>query len=103
MHPDCQSALKPVFHNLGIPVPIPPAKSDIENEKTYESSVSIAESSADEMYVADVDVKKPHVLSQLEFNDFVRDLALSKEKVVTEVKTTAMESTSRGYQRFIIS
>ena len=60
MYPDCQSALKPVLHDLQIPVPIPAANSDIENKETYESSVSSVESSADEMYVADID-EKSHI------------------------------------------
>ena len=59
------SDLKPVLHNLGIPVPTPPAKSGIENKGTCKSSVSFAASSTNEMYVADVDEKKPHLLSQL--------------------------------------
>ena len=65
MYPDCHSALKPVPRDLGIPVPISPAKSIIENEESYQSSVSSAKSSADEMYVADVNEKKPHLLNQL--------------------------------------
>ena len=52
----------PILHNLVIPVPIPPAKSDIGNEETYESSESSAESSVEELYVADVDEKKSHLL-----------------------------------------
>ena len=54
-------------------MPIPPAKSDIKN-------ISSAESSADEMYVADVDEKKPHLLRQLELNNTEQDLSLFKEK-----------------------
>ena len=79
---NCQSALKPVFHNLGIslPVPIPPAKSDIENEGAKKTNVSSAESSADKMYVADVDEKKLHLFSHLKLNGLVRDLSLTKEK-----------------------
>ena len=63
MYPDCQSALKPVSHDLGIPAPVPPPKSDIENAETYESSVSSAESSANEMYLTDVGKKMPHLLN----------------------------------------
>ena len=61
-------------------MPIPPAKCDTKIEETYKSSVSSAESSADKMYLADVDEKMPHLLSQLKLNDLVRDLSLSKEK-----------------------
>ena len=58
MYPYCHSALEQVSYNLGIPVTIPPAKSDIKNEKTYKSTVSSAESSAIEIHVADVDEQK---------------------------------------------
>ena len=57
--------LKPVLLNLGIPVPIPPAKSGIENKGTCKSNISFAASSTNKMYVAGVDEKKPHLLSQL--------------------------------------
>ena len=56
---DCQSALKPVSHDLGY-CAIPPAKSDIENEETYKSNVSSAESSADDMHVGDIN-EKSHI------------------------------------------
>ena len=52
---DYQSAFRPVPHGLKIPVLISPVKSDIENEETCESRVRSAESSAKEMYVANVD------------------------------------------------
>ena len=51
MYPDCQLNLKPFPHDLGIPEPIPPSKSD----KTYESCLSFAEGKADEMYVVNVE------------------------------------------------
>ena len=44
VYSDYQSALKSVSHGIVIPVAIPPAKRDIENEKTYESSASYVES-----------------------------------------------------------
>ena len=80
VYPDSRSALKPVPHCLWIPVPIPSAKSDVENEETYESCFSSTESSTDKMYVAYVDEKKPHLLSQLELNDLVRDYPCPKKK-----------------------
>ena len=57
VYPDCQSALKPISHELRMPEPISPAKRDIENQESYKSSVSSAVSSTDEIYVADVDNK----------------------------------------------
>ena len=68
---------------------ISPSKSDMENEETYESRVSSAESSTDKMYAANIDEKKAHLLGQLELNDLVRDLFLPKEK--TELLSSRLQ------------
>ena len=97
VYPDYKSALKPVSHDLGISVPILSAKSNIENKEIYKSCINSAESSTDEMCVAYVDEKKPHLLSQLELNDQVQHLSLSKAKAKLLSSRQPLESASRGF------
>ena len=77
-YPDCPSAIRPVLHGDGLPVPTPPtdppntdasSSDDSESEETnvYEPNPT-GESSSD-----------PHLISQADLNDLVRDLYLSKE------------------------
>ena len=80
MYPDCQSALKPVVHDTDYPVPIPPSSDAMNNE---ESDTEDNDSDAGVMeytYDPDSDIKKPHLISQAELDDLVRDLSLLKEK-----------------------
>lgn len=80
VYPDCESALKPVPHDVENPVPIPPASG---------SAVATDESDPDEEddvdwqdVVTDTEEEHghPHLLNQSDLDDLVRDLSLSKEK-----------------------
>ena len=80
VYPDCQSALKPVVHDTDYPVPIPHSSDGINNE---ESNTEDNDSDAGVMeytYDPDSGIKKPHLISQAELDDLVRNLPLSKEK-----------------------
>lgn len=71
-YPNMQSALRPVPHGPGIPVPVPPHNFD----DLPEPSESESEQLDDEFQVEDCG---PQQFSQEELNDLVRDLGLSKE------------------------
>ena len=80
-YPHCESALKPVKHSDEIPVPLPPAiwecdecESDIDK-----SAVAVGHASQHDTDFEFED-KSPHLITQKELNDFIRDLIFSKEK-----------------------
>lgn len=82
-YPNIPSALRPVPHGEGLPVPEPPKEfsidSDEEEGKPTFGSPDYEESS-DDQYVCDGASSTPHILTQEELNDLVRDLDLSKSK-----------------------
>lgn len=78
VYPDCESALRPVPHSLNIPVPVPPAVGDIESQ-TSSDDIDLPDSDVYTPLESDV-LKQPHLINQLELNDLIRDLQLSKEK-----------------------
>jgi hypothetical protein len=81
VYPDCRSALKPVLHGSDYPVPIPPSSDAIDNEESDTVDNNDSDTGAMEYTCdPDSDIKKPHLISQAELDDLVRDLTLSKEK-----------------------
>lgn len=74
-YPDLPSARRPVSHSEGLPVPIAPETINFsdDEESTYAESI-------DDDYEASQTSSRPHVLSQGELNDLVRDLQLSKQQ-----------------------
>ena len=78
VYPDCESALKPVPHDEENPVPFPPAAGAAETDSSDENTeddVTVYES-----YDEDFEEGRPHLISQGDLDDLVRDLSLSKEK-----------------------
>jgi hypothetical protein len=79
IYPDCESALKPVPHDAENTVPVPPAycasESDSSSDVGDEDDVA-----ADACYEPESEQGKPHLLSQSDLDDLVRDLSLPKEK-----------------------
>jgi hypothetical protein len=80
VNPDCQSALKPVVHDTDYPVPIPPSSVAMNNKESDTEDNANEAGVMEYMYDPDSDIKKPHLISQVELDDLVRDLSLSKEK-----------------------
>jgi hypothetical protein len=83
-YPNIPSALRPVPHGEGLPVPDPPKEfsidsSDDEGGETPSCSPQ-ASTSYDEPFVCHGGSSAPHLLTQEELNDLVRDLELSKAK-----------------------
>lgn len=76
VYPDCKSAIKPVPHDMEMPIPVPPSTSEItENDSSPEEEGN----NDDEMYVDDSKEKEIKLINQERLNDLVRDLSLSKE------------------------
>jgi hypothetical protein len=76
-YPNCESAMKPVPHDETNPPPVSPAT--ITDSSSSEDSASDIQTGKDGIYVPDANIS-PHLLSQAELNDLVRDLELPKEK-----------------------
>lgn len=73
VYPNLDSAIRPVPHGPGLPIPSPPTSMD-----TYEVSepeVSHESSESDSEYGTD----NPKPLTQSELNNLVKDLGLSKD------------------------
>ena len=90
VYPDCSSASRPLDHAFqGILIPIPPSFLDINAEINDGSNASpqyavLLESSASDT-TENIDKhftlsKTPHLLDQIDLNDLVKDLGLTKEK-----------------------
>ncbi|XP_076814257.1 uncharacterized protein LOC143460567 [Clavelina lepadiformis] len=74
-YPDVPSAMKPVPHGPGIPVPEPPG--EISEMECCSSAASKA--SEQDTWDAEQSTSQPKPLTQLELNDLTRDLNLTKE------------------------
>ena len=85
MYPNIPSALRPVPHGEGISVPEPPKQFDIDSDEEDEgesTSGSPEPPVSAEPHVSHgmSSAPQPHILTQNELNDLVRDLQLSKSK-----------------------
>ena len=80
VYPDCDSALKPVPHDVENPVPVPPSDIDIQTDDDEDNDDDRVDDAGDELYAVESEDKLPHLITQEELNDLVRDLSLSKEK-----------------------
>ncbi|GBM45911.1 hypothetical protein AVEN_211973-1 [Araneus ventricosus] len=82
-HPNIPSAVRPVPHNESLPIPEPPKtytlqpETDLENFKPQPGPST---STNDEESPADLVHRQPHLVTQPELNDLVRDLELPKSK-----------------------
>ena len=72
-YPDCPSAIRPVRHDITMPVPL-------RNEDPLLSDSSQEEIQDDVEYLPSTFETGPKQFSQGELNDLIRDLSLSKEK-----------------------
>lgn len=84
VYPNCSSAVKPISHGDNCPVPISPNKpvSIIEDLEELEDWLERDDDINDDKvghpdYVSETE---PHLLTQTELNELVRDLELTKEK-----------------------
>ena len=76
-YPDVPSAIKPVPHGPGIPVPVPEPTGEISEMECSLSTES--EESEQDTWNAGQSTHEPKPLTQLQLNDLTRDLNLTKE------------------------
>ena len=87
-YPNLDSARRPVKHDFCLPVPVPPDTYTLRSVSSDEEPAAcedVAQSSSaqsDPNYAPVPDINEPHVISQEELNDLIRDLDLPKSKAL---------------------
>ena len=77
LYPNLPSAIRPVPRSAGLPVPItPPCFPKLKGESSENSENSSCDS--DDTFQLSQEATKPHLISQEDLNDLVRDLNLTK-------------------------
>ena len=76
VYPDILSAIKPVPHSPGVPVPSPPEKGELEEDM---EGVKVEDTDISVTYEPTSNMTLPRLLIQSQLNDLTRDLGLSKE------------------------
>ena len=79
-YPVCRSAIKPVPHDLDLPVPQPPTEK--EDTLSVDEGASTSTENGQELIESDLSFQhesSPLLINQERLNDLVRDLYLSKE------------------------
>jgi hypothetical protein len=83
-YPDCDSAMKPVLHSESLPVPVVPEEFHIEESDADSSDSQDEGACAMEGIESDREswecAAEPHLITESDLNDLVRDLQLSKER-----------------------
>jgi hypothetical protein len=81
-YPNTSSALRPFPHDNSMPVPKPPESytldSDSESEET--SPKDTGPSTTAHTDISTLDTSEPHLVTQAELSDLIRDLDVSKTK-----------------------
>ena len=78
-YPIVQSAMKPVNHSDGIPVPQPP-QGELHTSSESESDIPVGDRNDNEFVLHLKSSGNPHLLSEVDLNNLVRDLHLSKSQ-----------------------
>jgi len=78
IYPDLPSAIRPVAHSDELPVPTTPGVEALEAEESDSIGQSSTHSDADPVFEGPS--SQPHLITQPELNDLIRDLGLSKDK-----------------------
>ena len=78
-YPNLPSAMRPVPHSEDLPIPHPPTHLTLEDESEYEAATEVSnEEQGDATFETRTCSCEPHLLTQDELNDLVRDLKFSK-------------------------
>ncbi|GBM22452.1 hypothetical protein AVEN_221515-1 [Araneus ventricosus] len=83
-YPNISSAVRPVPHNESLPIPVAPKtytlqpETDLEDFETQPGSSMSTDDN--EEYPVNLVHRQPHLVTQPEVNDLVRDLELPKSK-----------------------
>lgn len=77
-YPNLSSAIRPVPHNDNLPIPVRSTSIEIDDpQPSFANQLSIDDDNASDF---EEDQVKPHLLTQGDLNDLVRDLNLSKKQ-----------------------
>ena len=80
-YPILPSAIRPVPHSADLPVPItPPCLPELKDESSENSENSSCDS--DDTFQLSQEAIKPHMISQEDLNDLVRDLTESNSELL---------------------
>ena len=78
-YPNLPSAMRPVPHSEDLPIPHPPTHLTLEDESEHVAATEIPNEERDDpTFETSTSSCEPHLLTQGELNDLVRDLKLSK-------------------------
>uniref|UniRef100_UPI00358F0AE9 uncharacterized protein n=1 Tax=Myxine glutinosa TaxID=7769 RepID=UPI00358F0AE9 len=100
-YPDVPSAIKPVPHGPGIPIPAPPENC---RHSASDSDEQMEDGDISGTYQPTGETSQPKLFSQAELNDLTRDLCLSKESAqllgsrLRESRLLAPETTFSWYR-----
>ena len=81
-YPNLPSALRPVPHSEELPMPEPPKNITLSDDESVDEKIDQIDDdmNLDPTFEVDCSSNQPHLLSQGDVNDLVRDLNLSKKK-----------------------
>ena len=81
IYPNTPSALRPLPHAEGLPVPVPPESPLLVSDNEDEAQPDTPPEDAGSSYIppTELDSKAPHLIEEGELNDLVRDLDLPKQ------------------------
>ena len=110
-YPNLPSAIRPVPHGPGIPIPLPPRYLETVGDSVSEESLSDSQMTECPEYECD---QQPKLFTQAELNDLVRDMNLpkhsaliqgarSKEKRMLSSVTTFLGTTTARGNTLIVS
>ena len=82
VYPNVPSAMRPTLHGEGLPIPKPPVcvEEDIDCDVSSPDTIAGTSVTMDEIYLPDQTSMQPHLISQEELSDLVRDLYLTKQQ-----------------------
>ena len=81
-YPNLPSAMRPVPHSAELPVPKPPTNMALSDSESSDEDVGQAnDMDCDPKFARACSSNEPHLLTQVDLNDIVRDLNLSKKQV----------------------
>ena len=74
-YPNLSSAIRPIAHSNDIPAPTPPVSLSDSDSASFDNDCN-----EDDLEYKPDNSKIPHIISQVELNDLVRDLRLTKSQ-----------------------
>ena len=90
--------MRPVPHSEDLPIPHLPTHLTLEDKSEHEAATKVLKEEQDDAtFETSTSSCEPHLLTQGELNDLVRDLKLSKKQAEILGSTERMESLSERH------